>query len=146
MYFIIIILKCVVYCVSPLLCDYKGVNLGCVFIHTNIPTIVPSANSAGNNTPTNHNPPHPSHHFYSCFQFTNSNSKVLLQYYHSFLLILTSSKLLRITSYHYEVITWGYSCCSVSAESRIRMHENHAWAQTRNFRSSNESFWINSKR
>ena len=30
---------------------------------------------------------------------------------------MTLSKLLRITSYHYEVITRGYCCCSASAET-----------------------------
>ena len=118
----------------------------CFYIYTNIPSLVPSTSSADNRTPTNHNPPHPRHHFLQLFSIHQFQQQVITSIIQFSVNILTLSKLLSITSYHYKVITRGYSCCSASAESRNSTHENHSWAQTTNFQSPNESFWINSKK
>ena len=133
------------YTVSPVLCDNKRPQPGkCVYtkIRTFLP-LFPSTSSAVNRTLSNHNPPHPRHHFlqlFSIHQFQQHFNNTI------FVNILTVFKLLSTTAYHYEVITRGYRCCSASAETRNWMHKNHSWAQTRNLRSPNESFWINSKR
>ena len=127
-------------------CDNKGPQPGkCVYtyIRTFLP-LFPSTSSADNRTPSNHNPPHPRHHFLQLFSIHQFQQQVITSIIQFFVNILF--KLLSTTSYHYEVITRGYSCCSASPDSRNWTHENHSWAQTRNFRSPNESFWMNSKR
>ena len=60
-------------CVTPRMSTWEV----CLYIYTKIPTIVLPASSADNHTPTNHNPPHPRHHFLQLFSIHQFQQQVI---------------------------------------------------------------------